>query len=62
MTASNDFDDKSKEETGRTLEDKQIDNLMMKRFPVISDEIDQIKQEISDLKDRVDELMERDKL
>lgn len=60
--ASNDFDDKSKEETGRTLEDKQINNLMMKRFPVISDEIDQIKQEISDLKDRVSELMERDKL
>lgn len=51
---SNDFDDKSKEETGRTLDDKQVDRLMMKRFVSIVSDIEDIRKDVFDLQEQTE--------
>jgi hypothetical protein len=55
---ANDFDDKSKEETGHTLDDKQVDSLMMKRFVSIISDIDDIRKDVSDLKEKTEVLID----
>ena len=55
---SNDFDDKSKEETGRTLDDKQINSLMMKGYVSVINDLDDIRKDVSDLKEKTDILID----
>jgi capsid portal protein len=60
----NEFDDKSREQTGNTLNDKNIQQLMMKRdfgIAQIVEKVDSALSAINDLTDTVEKLKEGDK-
>jgi PBSX family phage portal protein len=58
----NDFGDKSKEQTGNTLTDKNIEQLMMKRkVDDIVEKVDMALSSLSDLTDKIEDIVEAEK-
>ena len=61
-TKSNEFGDKSKEETGNTLTDKNIQQLMMKRqMDEIVEKVDSALSSLNELCERVEDIEEGNK-